>query len=133
MSSSHHTRSTSTRRTRRVQIVAPLHSSRSSSAPQRQFIIILTNDPELLQPTGPFQPHIQQNMQTTTRSAQTSATNNGGAVNNNNNQNNNREQILNNLLRVELREAASHYLTRTRRSYPIHYIFDMSDIDTEQL
>ncbi|CAF3289385.1 unnamed protein product, partial [Rotaria sp. Silwood2] len=57
-------------------------------------------------------------------------TTNNGTVNNNSNH---REEILNNLLRVELREAASDYLTRARRSYPIHYVFDMSDIETQQL
>ncbi|CAF1366059.1 unnamed protein product [Rotaria sordida] len=76
----------------------------------------------------------QQNIQTTTVSTQNGTTNNATVnSNNNNNNNNNREQILNNLFRVELREAASHYLTRTRRSYPIHYVFDISDINTEQL
>ena len=49
--------------------------------------------------------------------------------NNNNNDNNNREQLLNNLLQVDLREGARGYLTRTRRTYPIHYVFNMSDIE----
>ena len=40
-----------------------------------------------------------------------------------------REQILNSLLRVDLSEAMRHYLTRTRRSFPIHYVFDMSDLE----
>ena len=66
-------------------------------------------------------------MSTTTTAAATTTQN--GTVNNNNN---NREQILNNLLRVELREAARDYLNRTRRSYPIHYVFNMADIDAEQ-
>ncbi|CAF5051703.1 unnamed protein product, partial [Rotaria magnacalcarata] len=33
------------------------------------------------------------------------------------------------LLRIELREAARDYLSRTRREYPLHYVFDMSDIE----
>ena len=39
-----------------------------------------------------------------------------------------REQLLYNTLRVELREATREYLSRTRRSYPIHYVMDMSGI-----
>ncbi|CAF1246145.1 unnamed protein product [Rotaria sp. Silwood1] len=72
------------------------------------------------------QPHLlQHNLQTTAVGQQGST--NVGTVNNNNNNNNNnnREQILTSLLEVELREAASDYLTRTRRSYPIHYVFDI--------
>ncbi|CAF3104620.1 unnamed protein product [Rotaria sp. Silwood2] len=130
MSSSHH-RSSSTRPSRRTQTVGQLNPQRSTSAPLRQFIIILTNNPDLLRQTRAFQPQIQQNIQTATVAAQNGATNNA-QVNSNNN-NNTREQILNNLLRVELREAASDYLTRTRRSYPINQVFDMSDINTEQL
>ncbi|CAF4773494.1 unnamed protein product, partial [Rotaria sp. Silwood2] len=121
-------RSSSTRPSRRTQTAAQLQTNRSTSAPLRQFIIILTNNPNLLRQTRTFQPQIQQNIQTTVV-AQNSTTNNG-TVNNNSNH---REEILNNLLRVELREAASDYLTRTRRSYPIHYVFDMSDIETQQL
>ena len=41
-----------------------------------------------------------------------------------------REQILNSLLQVELSEAIRNYLTRTRRSFPIHYVFDMSDLES---
>ncbi len=48
------------------------------------------------------------------------------------NNNNNREQLLNNLLQVELREVARDYLSRTRRSCPIYYVFDMSDIEPTQ-
>jgi len=44
----------------------------------------------------------------------------------------NREQILNNLLRVELGQVIRDYLSRTRRSFPIHYIYDMSDIASQQ-
>jgi hypothetical protein len=39
-----------------------------------------------------------------------------------------REQLLYNTLRVELREATREYLSRTQRSYPIHYVMDMSGI-----
>ncbi|CAF3826241.1 unnamed protein product [Rotaria sp. Silwood1] len=128
MSSSHH-RSSSTRPSRRIQIVGHLPATRSTSAPHRQFIIIVTNNSELLQHTRTFQPRLQHNLQTTAVGQQGST--NVGTVNNNNNNNNNnnREQILTSLLEVELREAASDYLTRTRRSYPIHYVFDMSDVE----
>ncbi|CAF4268967.1 unnamed protein product [Rotaria sordida] len=91
-SSHHHHRTSSTRPTRCTQIVVPLHTHRSASVPHRQFIIIPTNNPELLRQTRIFQP--QKNIQTTTVSAYNSATNNA-AVNSNN-----REQILNNLFRV---------------------------------
>ncbi|CAF1518509.1 unnamed protein product [Rotaria sordida] len=105
MSSSYH-RSSSTRPSRRIQIVAPLHSHRTTSVPHRQFIIILTNNPELLRQTRTFQPQIRQNIQTT-------VVGQNGATNNETMNNNNREQILTNLLQVELREAATGYLTRT--------------------
>lgn len=39
-----------------------------------------------------------------------------------------REQVLHNLLQIELREAIRGYLSRTRRTYPIRYVFDLSDI-----
>ncbi|CAF1497955.1 unnamed protein product [Rotaria sordida] len=97
-SSHHHHRTSSTRPTRPIQIVVPLHTHRSASVPHRQFIIILTNNPELLRQTRIFQP--QKNIQTTTVSAHNSATNNAAVNSNNNNSSNNREQILNNLLRV---------------------------------
>ncbi|CAF1374454.1 unnamed protein product [Rotaria magnacalcarata] len=93
---------------------------RSTSAPQQQFIMILTSNPILLQNTRAFQPpvistwlllrdfyfnydyHFTINV---------------------------REGLLNYLLRIELREAARDYLSRTRREYPLHYVFDMSDIE----
>ncbi|CAF4820792.1 unnamed protein product, partial [Rotaria socialis] len=43
-----------------------------------------------------------------------------------------REAVLNDLLRVELREVTRDYLSRTRRSYPLHYVFDMTDIEPRQ-
>jgi len=42
-----------------------------------------------------------------------------------------REQLLNHLLQIELTEAAQNYLSRTRRPFPVHYVFDMSDIDIQ--
>lgn len=60
-------------------------------------------------------------------------------VNNSSNNNNNnnhdyidRELILNSLLRVELSEAIHHYMSHTHRSFPVHYIFDTSDMDSQQ-
>lgn len=44
-----------------------------------------------------------------------------------------REEILQNLLRMELREAARNYLTRTRGSYPIHSVYRLCDSDFEGL
>jgi len=55
-----------------------------------------------------------------------------GATNNATVTTNNREQLLNNLLQVELREVARDYMSRTRRSCPIYYVFDMSDIEPTQ-
>ncbi len=51
-------------------------------------------------------------------------------INNNPNQIH-REQLLNNLLQIELSEVIQNYLSRTRRSFPVHYVFDMSDIDIQ--
>lgn len=45
---------------------------------------------------------------------------------------NDREDILQNLLRVELREAARHYLRRTRVRSSIEYVFFMSDVPSEE-
>jgi len=55
-----------------------------------------------------------------------------GATNNATVTTNHREQLLNNLLQVELREVARDYMSRTRRSCPIYYVFDMSDIEPTQ-
>lgn len=41
-----------------------------------------------------------------------------------------RERILNSLLQVELSEAVRHYFTQTRRSFPIRYVFDMTDLES---
>ncbi|CAF4763976.1 unnamed protein product, partial [Rotaria sp. Silwood2] len=54
--SSSHNRSSSTRPSRPTQTVAPLDIQRSASVPNRQFIIILTNNPDLLRQTRQFQP-----------------------------------------------------------------------------
>ncbi|CAF2156857.1 unnamed protein product [Rotaria magnacalcarata] len=94
---------------------------RSASAPQQQFIMILTNNPILLQNTRAFQPPIAQSRQATVPT-QNRTNNHQQAVNA-------REELLNDLLRIELREAARDYLSRTRRQYPLHYVFDMSDIE----
>ena len=51
---------------------------------------------------------------------------------NNSSQPHERERLLTDLFRMELRDVARDYLTRTRRSYPIHYVYDMSDIDLSQ-
>ncbi|CAF4969883.1 unnamed protein product, partial [Rotaria sp. Silwood1] len=53
--SSSHQRSTSTRPSRPTQTVGPLYVHRSASAPQRQFIFVLTNNPDLLRGTRAFQ------------------------------------------------------------------------------
>ncbi|CAF1471287.1 unnamed protein product, partial [Rotaria sordida] len=58
MSSSHY-QSSSTRPSRRIQIIVPLHSYRSTSAPYRPFIIILINNPKLLRQTRTFQAQVQ--------------------------------------------------------------------------
>ena len=46
-----------------------------------------------------------------------------------NNHNRHREQTLSELLEMELQEATQNFLTRTRRSYPIHYVFDLSSME----
>ncbi|CAF4627759.1 unnamed protein product, partial [Rotaria magnacalcarata] len=79
---------------------------RSASAPQQQFIMILTNNPILLQNTRAFQPPVAQSRQATV-STQNHA--------NHHQTINVREGLLNDLLRIELREAARDYLSRTRR------------------
>ncbi|CAF3237397.1 unnamed protein product [Rotaria socialis] len=128
MPSSNH-RSSSTRPSRTTSNRLQVHVVRSASVPQRQFIFILTNNPELLRHTQELQPRPAQPRQTTTTSAL--------RQNTNNNQNHRpttdtREEVLNDLLRIELRDVARDYLTRTRRSYPIHYVFDMTDIEPRQ-
>ncbi|CAF4570693.1 unnamed protein product, partial [Rotaria magnacalcarata] len=96
---------------------------RSASAPQRQFIMILTNNPILLQKTRAFQPPVAQSRQATV------PTQNHANHHHHHQTINVREGLLNDLLRIELREAARDYLSRTRREYPLHYVFDMSDIE----
>ena len=106
MPSSNH-RSSSSRASRRLHSDANGSASRASSVPHRQFIFILTNNPELIRLTPTYRPQIQ------------------GATSSNAH----REQALNDLLEVELREAARDFLARTRRSFPVHYVFDASDVE----
>ncbi|CAF4495771.1 unnamed protein product, partial [Rotaria magnacalcarata] len=103
-----------------------VHVVRSASVPQRQFIFILTNNPELLRHTQELQPRPAQQRQTTTT---TTTTTTAAPPQNTNGT---REEVLNDLLRVELRDVARDYLSRTRRAYPIHYVFDMTDIEPRQ-
>ena len=51
-------RSSSTRPSRSTQHNGTLPPTRATSAPHRQFIIILTNNPELLRQTRAFQPQV---------------------------------------------------------------------------
>ncbi|CAF3752434.1 unnamed protein product [Rotaria sp. Silwood1] len=95
--SSSHNRSSSTRPSRPTQTVAPLDTQRSASVPNRQFIIILTNNPELLRQTRRFQPQIPLDTQRNTTVASNARSNNGAT--NTNSNHNNREQILDNLFR----------------------------------
>ncbi|CAF1502790.1 unnamed protein product [Adineta steineri] len=125
MPSSNH-RSSSTYTSRRASTHTQTSSRRSSSVPHRQFIIILTNHPDLLRQTVAFQPEARQRMQTT-------IANQNGSIRHetvNNNDNDIREQILNTLLQLELGEATRDYLSRTRQGNQIHYVFDMSRIDS---
>ena len=57
--SSSNSRSSSTRPSRRTQTNGQIQTPRSASAPYRQFIIILTNNPELLRHTQAFQPQVK--------------------------------------------------------------------------
>ncbi|CAF4595218.1 unnamed protein product [Rotaria socialis] len=98
---------------------------RSATAPQRQFIMILTNNPILLQNTRAFQPPVAQSRQATGPTQNHANHHHHQTVNI-------REGMLNDLLRIELRKAARDYLSRTRREYPLHYVFDMSDIEIPQ-
>ncbi|CAF3341977.1 unnamed protein product [Rotaria socialis] len=120
MSSTNH-RSSSTRPSRTTSNRLQVNVVRSTSVPQRQFIFILTNNPELLRHTQDLQPtpHRQITTLTTTTAPPQ-------------NINDAREAVLNDLLRVELREVTRDYLSRTRRSYPLHYVFDMTDIEPRQ-
>ncbi|CAF1203584.1 unnamed protein product [Adineta steineri] len=125
MPSSNH-RSSSTQRARRTSTHTQTSSRRSSSVPHREFIIILTNHPNLLRETVALQPEAQQRMQT--RIANQNGSGRHETVNDN--ENGIREQILNTLLQLELSDATQDYLSRTRRGNPIHFVFDMSRIDT---
>ncbi|CAF2065656.1 unnamed protein product [Rotaria magnacalcarata] len=122
--SSTNARPSSIRPSRNTQTRVTAQIVRSTSAPQRQFIIILTNNPILLQNTRAFQPPIAQSRQATVPTQ--------NRTNNHQQTVNVREELLNDLLRIELREAARDYLSRTRREYPLHYVFDMSDIEIPQ-
>ncbi|CAF3548043.1 unnamed protein product [Rotaria socialis] len=114
-------RPSSIRPSRNTNNRATVQVVRSASAPQRQFIMILTNNPNLLQHTRAFQPQVTQPRQATVPPQ--------NRTNNHHQTANAREELLNDLLRIELRDAARDYLSRTRRQYPLHYVFDMSDIE----
>ncbi|CAF1555039.1 unnamed protein product [Rotaria magnacalcarata] len=122
MPSTNH-RSSSTRPSRTTSNRLQVNVIRSTSVPQRQFIFILTNNPELLRHTQDLQVQPTQQRQITTTTATTVPPQNINDA---------REEVLNDLLRVELREVARDYLSRSRRSYPLHYVFDMTDIEPRQ-
>ncbi|CAF4977368.1 unnamed protein product, partial [Rotaria sp. Silwood1] len=92
----------------------------------RQFIIILTNNPELLRQTRRFQPQIPLDTQRNTTVASNARSNNGAT--NTNSNHNNREQILDNLFRVELRDAANYFLLLP--NYLASMDFDSKDLNT---
>lgn len=97
--------------------VRSTHRSRSSSVPpDRHFVFVVTNHPDFRRiiPRSSHGPLIQ-----TTLSSPVVLSND-------------REEILQNLLRVELREAARHYLLRSRVSSSIEYVFYMSDVRPEE-
>ncbi|CAF1290845.1 unnamed protein product [Rotaria magnacalcarata] len=120
MPSTNH-RSSSARPSRTTSNRLQVNVIRSTSVPQQQFIFILTNNPELLRHTQDLQIQPTQQKQITTATTVSPQ-----------NINDAREEVLNDLLRVELREVARDYLSRSRRSYPLHYLFDMTDIEPRQ-
>ena len=46
-----------------------------------------------------------------------------------NEQDRHREQLLSNLLEFELRESVEDFLSRTRRSFPLYYVFRLPDTE----
>ncbi|CAF3196016.1 unnamed protein product [Rotaria sp. Silwood2] len=120
--SSSHNRSSSTRSSRPTQTVAPLDTQRSASVPDRQFIIILTNNPDLLRQTRRFQPEeLQQRLRVGMLSPNT-AIHFGIA------HTEEHEILLYNTLRFELEECIRAYLQRTQRLYPINLVFNLSNL-----
>ena len=127
-------RSSSTRPSRRIENNVRLQTVRSTSTTNRPFTFVLTNNSELLRHTRAFQFPVNYNNLSSQIIHQRQTTNptQNGANNNNNNNDNIREQLLNNLLRLELQDVARDYLSRTSRPYPLQYVYDMSDIETQQ-
>lgn len=101
---SSHRRSHSSRRTR------------SLSANDQSFIIIVTNHPDILRHRSVFRIQIDL-PQEQIPSAQT----------NDSVDLSNREDLLANLLRIDLNDIVQEYLIRTRRSLPLHLILEASN------
>ena len=89
---------------------------RSASVPSRHFVFVVTNHPDFrqLRSSTTTRIHREAPLIRTTLSTD-------------------REQLLRNLLRVEMRQAAHHYLSRTHQSASsIEYIFLISDVEPEE-
>ncbi|CAF1529501.1 unnamed protein product [Adineta ricciae] len=92
-------------------------NTQSTNEPSQEFLIVLTNSQDLFRRLAVE----YQNAQIFRRSV---TIGNDTAM-----FNTDRERLLTALLQVELRQAARDYLSRTQRSYPIQYLFNMSDFD----
>ncbi|CAF1237316.1 unnamed protein product [Rotaria sp. Silwood1] len=124
--SSSHQRSTSTRPSRPTQTVGPLYVHRSASAPQRQFIFVLTNNPDLLRGTRAFQTQEWEQRRRGGMLIPNRPMHIGRA------QTEEHETILYNTLRFELEECVRAYLQRTQRLYPINLVFDLSNVQPQR-
>ncbi|CAF1520632.1 unnamed protein product [Adineta ricciae] len=93
-------------------------NSQSTNESSGEFLIVLTNSQHLLRRLAAD----YQNAEILRRSV---------SIGNDTTMfNTDRERLLTALLQVELRQVARDYLSRTRRSFPIQYLFNMSDIDS---
>jgi hypothetical protein len=105
-------RSSSARPSRKIENNVRLQTVRSTSATNRPFTIVLTDNSELLRHTDAIQFPVNYNnfFSQITHQRQTINPVQYGA---NNNNDNNLEHLLNNLLGLELRDEARDYLSRT--------------------
>ena len=95
---------------------------RSASVPSRYFMFIVTNHPDFRQLSPSSLPATRRNSREPLIGALPPIQR---ALSND------RERILRNLLRVELRDAAYSYLSRTHESASIEYVFFVPDIRSD--
>lgn len=111
--------SASSRSSREQAVATPRRRSSSVPVPSRHFVFVVTNHPDFRQLTSSARASDGTPLVQARASFQEPLSND-------------RETLLRQLLRIEMEEAARHYLRQTHRTSPMQYVFLMSDVARSQ-